>query len=97
VVTSARQIAGSLGLAVLGGIFTAALSSQFHQHNISSALATNPVNIRNLGHATRTAVLACYAHALRSVFLVAGVLLAFAAVLMLPVVGRRQSTAPGER
>lgn len=97
VVTSARQIGGSLGLAVLGGIFTAALSSQLHQHNISSALATNPVDIRNLGHAARTAVTASYAHALRSVFLVAGVLLSLAAVVMLPVVRRGQSTAPGER
>jgi MFS family permease len=97
VVTSARQIGGSLGLAVLGGIFTAALSRQLHLRNIPATVSTSPTSIRHLDPPVRAAVQASYAHALRPVFLAAGLLLALATILMLPVIKRREPAGPGEQ
>jgi EmrB/QacA subfamily drug resistance transporter len=97
VVTSARQIGGSLGLAVLGGIFTAALSRQLHLRNIPATVSTSPTGIRHLDPPVRAAVQASYAHALRPVFLAAGLLLALATILMLPVIKRREPAGPGEQ
>jgi EmrB/QacA subfamily drug resistance transporter len=97
VVTSARQIGGSLGLAVLGGIFTANLSRQLHLRNIPAAVSTSPTSIRHLDPPVRAAVQASYAHALRPAFLAAGLLLALATILMLPVTRRRTPAGTGEQ
>lgn len=94
VVTSARQIGGSLGLAVLGGIFTATLTTQLHLHDIGAGVRTGPTDVRQLDPATRAVVQASYAHALRPVFLAAGLLLVLAAIALLPIIKRRQPTPP---
>jgi EmrB/QacA subfamily drug resistance transporter len=96
VVTSARQIGGSLGLAVLGGIFTANLSRQLHLRNIPATVSTSPTSIRHLDAPVRAAVQASYAHALRPAFLAAGLLLALATILMLPVTRRRTPAGTSE-
>lgn len=95
VVTSARQIGGSLGLAVLGGIFSATFTTQLHLHNIGAGVRTSPVGVRQLDPATQAVVQASYANALQPVFLTAGLLLVLAAIMLLPIIKRRQPTPPG--